>query len=170
MIEGTVTFKPLKAGTIAVELEVADTEENLLVLSRMHKKKGHLLSETEMEALPQDRFFLLLDIQAKCQQVQDMITAELHPIPISTPRVLTFPDEKSAKDYMAADILDGSIYVPPVQPINTAEVMEKFDKVITGLGGEWVQAPDELEVKYDSKVDKMAPANEFYGEEKKDAD
>ena len=81
MIEGTVTFKPLKAGTIAVELEVADTEENLLVLSRMHKKKGHLLSEQEFTALPQDRFFLLLDIQTKCQQVQDLITAELHPIP-----------------------------------------------------------------------------------------
>jgi len=80
VIEGTVTFKPLKAGYIAVELEVEDTEENLLVLSRMHKKKGHLLSEQEFIALPQDRFFLLLDIRTKCQQVQDLITAELEPI------------------------------------------------------------------------------------------
>jgi len=119
MIEGIVTFKPLKGGYIAVELEVEDTEENLLLLSRMHKKTGHLLSEQEMEAMPQDRNTVLTEIRDLCHRV-----AELAEERLATPNV------------------------PPIPQIDTAEVMKKFDTLVKDL-----TAPDE-----------------FYGEEKKDAD
>ena len=79
-------------------------------------------------------------VHTRRPQVQDLITAELEPI----------------SEQIDAAIIDES------PQINPAEVMKKFDEVITSLGSEWVQAPDEFEAKHDSN---KAPANEFYGED-----
>ena len=124
-ITGLVSFKPLKSGKIAVLMEVEATKGNLMALTEMYGETASLLSEQEFAGLPQDRFFLLLDIQARCQKVQDLIMAELHPIP--TP--LT-----------TSDLLGASMYVPPGpyerDPIVAADEFEPTQPVGVEIMGE----------------------------------
>ncbi len=55
---------PRKNGKISVLLEIDRTKENIRALVELYGDKLSLLSEQEFTALPQDRFFLLLDIRS----------------------------------------------------------------------------------------------------------
>jgi len=131
---------PRKNGKISVLLEIDRTKENIRALVELYGDKLSLLSEQEFTALPQDRFFLLLDIQARCQKVQDLITAELHPIP--TP-LAVIEEELTAEVLLAA-----TTYVPP----------GPYER-------EPLVAADEFDRKDHIEFSKGIPENEFYGED-----
>lgn len=108
-----ISATPRKSKKISVLLEVEDTDENIRAFSDLYRKKLVLTTEPKTSPdLEPDSFDLLIDIRTRCQQIQDIITNQLEPLPI--------------KDY----------------------------ETITGLGGEWVQAADEI------------PVNDFYGDKK----
>jgi len=107
-ITGIVSFKPLKSGKVAVMMEVEPTQETLIVLANMYGKEGVLNAKEErampnMLNAPEDRFFLLLDVRTKCQQIQDLITAELEPLTLN-PNGLAQGGELTASELIDAKI------------------------------------------------------------------
>jgi len=154
MIKGILKKpEPLESGDITLMITIPgdpkkpeEMRAKLGVLSALYKLPVTILSEQEFAGLPQDRFFLLLDIQTKCQQVQDLIMAELHPLSPLMPAI--------ERELTSEVLLAASMYVPPGP--------YERDPVV---------AADEFPATHDAKVDMMAPANEFYGEkEAQDAD
>lgn len=158
-----ISSVPRKNGKISVLLEINRTKENIRALVELYgDNKLTLLSAEELGVLPQDRFFLLLDIRARCQQVQDMITAELEPLPAQTDVTtkldvlldrLTAPDEFEAthpveEELTSEVLLAASMYVPPGPYAR--------DPIV---------AADEFDRKDHIEFSKGIPENDLYGEE-----
>ena len=113
MIKGILKKpEPLENGEITLMITIPgdpkkpeEMRAKLGILSALYKLPVTILSEQEFAGLPQDRFFLLLDIRTKCQQVQDLITAELEPLPAQIDAAivdepLTAADEFDRKDHI----------------------------------------------------------------------
>lgn len=79
-----ISATPRKSGKISVLLEVEDTDDNIRAFSDLYRKKLVLTTEPKTSATPEpDSFDLFIDIRTRCQQIQDMITDKLEPLPVA---------------------------------------------------------------------------------------
>jgi hypothetical protein len=139
MIQGTVSYKPLKGGYIAVELEVEDTLANRLALALLHKTMGSLFSQQELDAMP----------QLPADQVTELDLAELVQMADRLfSRLLKLKYPKTD------DIPIISINTDDVK--NTAEALTAPDEIPATHNANKAFCF--------SLVDIPAPENEFYGE------
>lgn len=78
-----ISATPRKSKKISVLMEVEDTDDNIRAFSNLYRKRLILANEPDTPAAqPDDKFELLIKVRTRCQQIQDMITDKLEPLPI----------------------------------------------------------------------------------------
>jgi len=146
MIKGTISYKPLKSGKIAVLMEVEAAKDHLLALTEMYGEDGFLLSQTEIETM---------------RQSQQTMPADMAGI---IEKLLTMARSLRADAEDIEDMLGPLSYKEPQipVPIPTLEERELAQLTLDAIKEtreSLLVETDEFPATHDEKVDMMAPEN-----------